>query len=50
MARKALKRSFYKGSERPVPADSKARAETVASRGFYPLPRSFKGLKSQKAP
>jgi hypothetical protein len=27
-----------------------ARPETAASRGFYPIPRSFKGLKSQKAP
>ena len=48
--------AFYNGSEGGAPifvrfrrACLSARLETAASRGFYPLPRSFKGLTSRKA-
>ena len=49
------KGAFYNGSEGGAPifvrfrrARFSARPETAASRGFYPIPRSFKGLKSRE--
>ena len=50
------KGTFYNGSEGGTPifvrfrhARLTTRPETAASRGFYPIPRSVKGLKSRKA-
>ena len=47
--RNALQFRLHKQKLKIYLTSFSARQETAASQGFYPIPRSFKGLKSQKA-